>query len=74
MRGHVWRGLPLNAAGTRPGGRGTFSLRGEKVPKEARPLSRPDETGLPSLRQPRAGDFANSPSAQTAKPHFPAHD
>jgi len=29
--------LLLNAAGTRPGGRDTFLLRGKKVPKESRP-------------------------------------
>ena len=31
-------GLTLEA-GTRPGGRGTFLLRGKKVPKEARPTA-----------------------------------
>ena len=36
MYGEVHRAL---FAGSRPGGRGTFLLRGKKVPKEARPAA-----------------------------------
>ena len=43
-------------AGTRPGGRGTFLLRGKKVPKEARPTGRVPAAMLRgNLRCSRAG-------------------